>query len=508
MESKNTPDSTQKPQKIIQTDQNATTGQNKCTRCGSTDLSLNPKTGTLRCNFCRFEFSGKKITGFVEDLTQLEGEIIGSGSQEINQDSQDTISLKCQSCGAEVVVNTKESTQSRCHWCRNTLSINHQLPNGAVPDSLLPFKLTKQEAEKHIQAFVKKRQGFAHPKFKKEFTTENIMGVYFPYLIIDANTSVSLEGEGEHQTRSYKINDSTYYDADLYHITREFDLTISDLTVESSSNRLDHGAGKTNNIINSIMPFDTENCIHYDSNFLKGYTSERRDLNIDQIRQLVESQTKDIARFAANDSLKNYDRGVRWDKEDLKIKGQQWQSAYLPVWLYSYQEIKGKKSLLHYVAVNARTAETMGSVPIHFPKLFLVSSLFELFGIGFFLYLADIFEESWIGLSFGFLYFFFIYLRYRNSNARHSYEKETKTNLTNLKTTDTFIRKLKRLRSSHMNNANNTKISGSSSLKPSAAPTLTKIPTSVETLPEDAREFIKNNDTTKILKDIIKGQFS
>ena len=35
---------------------------------------------------------------------------------------------------------------------------------------------------------------------------------------------------------------------------------------------------------------------------------------------------------------------------------------------------------LHYVAVNARTKETMGSVPIHMPKLFLVSALLEILG--------------------------------------------------------------------------------------------------------------------------------
>lgn len=42
---------------------------------------------------------------------------------------------------------------------------------------------------------------------------------------------------------------------------------------------------------------------------------------------------------------------------------------------------KGNKSLLHYVAVNARTKATMGSVPIHMPKLVLISALVEILGI-------------------------------------------------------------------------------------------------------------------------------
>lgn len=68
-------------------------------------------------------------------------------------------------------------------------------------------------------------------------------------------------------------------------------------------------------------------------------------------------------------TLTDYDRGVSWASQNVEIKGEQWESAYLPVWLYSYQQIKGDKSILHYVAVNARTKETIGSVPIHMPKV-------------------------------------------------------------------------------------------------------------------------------------------
>ena len=34
------------------------------------------------------------------------------------------------------------------------------------------------------------------------------------------------------------------------------------------------------------MPFDIENCVRYDSNYLKGYTSERRDTNIEQLSKV------------------------------------------------------------------------------------------------------------------------------------------------------------------------------------------------------------------------------
>lgn len=452
--------------KVVETGDDKANGQNKCPKCGATGAKLNISKGVLVCEFCRHEFQPEKVTGMVEDLSQLQGQIIGSGASDIAADSKDVLTLKCGSCGAEVVVDTSESNNARCHWCRNTLSINQKVPNGAVPDVVLPFKIKKEEARASIENFVGKRKFFAHPKFRQEFTTENIMGVYFPYMVVDVNAHSSFIGEGEHKVRSYTVkhgeSSHTYYDADLYHVERDFDIIIDGLTVESSADKLNNkSSDKTNNIINSIMPFDIENCIKYDAGYLRGFTSEKRDVNIDQLRVLVSNQSKDIARFAANDSLKNYDRGVRWDNEQINIKGQQWKAAYLPVWLYSYQEIKGDKKLLHYVAVNARTKETMGSVPIHMPKLIGVSIGVEILGILSMMWID--FDYNWIFLLLGFAYFFIMYSRYRNSGARHSHETETKKQLSNMRCVDNYIKREKGLSNATMKGANNKKVSSQSS---------------------------------------------
>lgn len=449
--------------KIVKTDEGSKDGQNKCPKCGATDISLNAKTGMLRCNFCRHEFEPEKIKGMETDISKLEGEIMGSGTQDIVENTQNIMTLKCSSCGAEVVIDTSESTQARCHWCRNTLSINQQIPNGAIPDVVLPFKLTKAEAKEQIENFVGKRKFFAHPKFKEEFSTNNIMGVYFPYMVVDINSHAYFSGRGEHEVRRYTRgsgdNRKTYYDADLYEVEREFDLTIEGLTVESSSDKLKKQSDKTNNVINTIMPFDIENSVKYNANYLKGYTSEKRDTNIDELRPIVDVQSKDIARFAANETLKEYDRGVNWQEEKLEVKGKQWKTAYLPVWLYSYQQKKSEnESILHYVAVNARTKETMGSVPIHMPKLLGVSAAVELLGIILMLFMD--FDYSWIFLLAGFIYFFMMYIRYRNSNARHYHETETKRKMFNLRKIDNLIKHEKGLSNSRMIGANNARVRG------------------------------------------------
>lgn len=372
---------------VVSTDGGARDGLKKCARCGSTDIALNVATGNLRCNFCRYEAPGANALATYHldgDPKFLTGMVLGSGSSDIVPGVDEVMTFKCGACGAEVVVDTKSAMQARCHWCRNTLSVNQQIPNGAVPDMILPFSITKDVAVERINEFVGKRMTFAHPRFKAEFEAGNVMGVYLPYMVVDANTKIDMAGQGEHLVRSYTVkngdNEETKYDADLYNVTRSFDLYIDDLTVESSSQRLDQTPSRnSNNIINAIMPFDVQNSVVYDSNYLTGFGSEKRDTNLADLAPILTAQSQDIARYHANSTLTFYDRGVRWDNEQINVIGQRWVSAYLPVWLYSYFD--PKTEYVHYVAVNGRTGETMGSVPINYPKLTLISIGVEIIGI-------------------------------------------------------------------------------------------------------------------------------
>lgn len=464
--------------KIIDMTSDLKDGQIKCPKCGSTDIETNTKTGKLRCNFCRTEFE-PELAPEDQDISTLEGTTMGSGAEDIDEAAESMVTVKCESCGAEVVIDTMTTTQARCHWCRNTLSINNIIPNGAVPDVILPFKVTKADSQGEIEKFVKARRFFAHPKFTREFTTENICGVYLPYMLVDVNGHMYLKGEGQIKTASYQVKEGkeshTEYDANCYRVERDFDIFIDDLSIESSSDKLNYTAkDKTTNIINAIMPFDTENCERFNANYMKGYTSEKRDNNIDTLRQTVEDQSSDVARFAAKETIAKYDRGVRWEEEDFEIKGDSWKAAYLPVWLYSYMQKKNGKNLLHYVAVNARTKETMGSVPINFKKLFAYSVLVEILG-GILAFVLNIiaamsqfddtkFQDSkeyfWILLLSGFVFYYLIYLRYRNSDERHYYEVETKHEISKLVSKDIYLRKLTGLKSTKIDGENSRELKG------------------------------------------------
>ena len=356
-------------------------GLNHCPKCGSTEVQHRPGSDRLICLYCRHEWAATLVEeafGLGERIADLQGTQIASGASNIAADAASLRSFKCSGCGAEVVINTENAMTARCHWCRQVLGVNEQIDNGAVPDAVLPFHVRKDDAVARISQFVNKRRLFALKAFKDEFTPENVVGVSLPYMVVDARGSADAAGLGEIEIRRYTRgedkNKQTYFDADVWRVQRHVDFTVDDLPLESSAKRgnLDTRTN-THNVINTILPFDTKNAVKWNASYLLGYTSEKRDRDVQHLMPRMHEQMLSIARAQMQPSVRRYDRGVRWERERMDLKGTRWVAMYLPVWLYAYHQSGPGGGLLHYIAVNGRTGETMGSVPVQQWKLVLAA---------------------------------------------------------------------------------------------------------------------------------------
>ena len=94
------------------------------------------------------------------------------------------------------------------------------------------------------------------------------------------------------------------------------------------------------------------------------------------------------------------------------------------------------------------------------PKLLLISAIVELLGFGAMEVIE--FDYNFIFLSAGVIYFLVIYSKYRNKGARHTYEKETKNKMSNIKTVDDYTNHRTGLSKSTISGANNRHVSGQS----------------------------------------------
>ena len=355
-------------------------GQDRCPKCGSTDVAHQQGTTKLGCRFCRHVWEGERIEekyGLGAGIENLRGRLISSGASKIT-DTSSLVTMKCQGCGSEVTVDTDSAMQSQCHWCRSILSINDKIPNGAVPDGILPFSVSREEAIAKIAEFAEGRRFFAKSRFRREFTPENVRGVFLPYMVVDATYRTQYEGVGEVITKKWtegSKSKTTYYAANIFSVKRQFDVHVDDVLVESSARRANiDDEDETNNVINAILPFDVKNAVAFDSNYLGDFTAEKRDMDVDDAMRHAGDRFLTIGRRWMEDDVARYDRGVRFESEQAWVRGTRWTSVYLPVWLYSYAEKRGDgTALLHYIAVNGRTGTTMGSIPINMAKLRLTA---------------------------------------------------------------------------------------------------------------------------------------
>lgn len=452
--------------------ENTEHGLAKCPKCGSAEIV--PHNGKLFCLYCRYSFDS--VTSQLhtdQGIEELNTHIIGPGAACIKRDDNQTVTIKCQGCGAEVVIHTEEALQSRCHWCRQTLSINSQIPNGAVPDLILPFQVTKAQAVENIRRFVNARTRWTDKEFLAQFTPDNTLGVYLPYMIVDVNCRTEYHGVGQQVVRTYQVSkdEETRYDVNQYSIGRAVDLYVNDLPIESRKEFDSYGmqSGQATrsfstrdndsvNVINAVQPFDTENAVAYNANYLRGYASEKRDQDVSELQDLADWQLLSIGREKIIRSTTNYDGGVRWQAEGVKIRGSRWLAMYLPVWLFSYVQIKNQRltnrpiEFKHYIAVNARTGETMGSLPVNYRNVNLGALLATIISliVGLFstsLYVLTSGKEDfslffWViilAFAIGFFTRYSLIRKVRNFDVSHNFEAETSIKIGQLTGYDQFL---------------------------------------------------------------------
>ena len=104
----------------------------------------------------------------------------------------------------------------------------------------------------------------------------------------------------------------------------------------------------------------------------------------------------------------------------------------------------------------------MGSVPIHYLKLIICTIIIEILSLFGTVYIEV--DGDWLLLTSGLIFYLIMYAGYRNKGARHTYETETKKEVSNLRSVDDFIKKEKGLSNAWMRGANNTSLKGTTNV--------------------------------------------
>jgi len=345
----------------------------KCPNCGSY-LAFNPDDQRWKCDSCGSVFDEKTLLAKAAQY-QKEAETeqaqedaehrheAGQTQQQQAQPAADTgaqVVYHCPSCGSEII--TDETTvATHCYYCHNPVVLQGKLTADMRPDEVLPFTISKEKAIERFMEWIAKKRFVPRGFFAKE-QVRQMEGVYYPHFVTRCVVDGRYEGEG----RSTTVMDSGQYvitTTKHYAVTRRADITFRDVmrpALKSTNRKLSDG----------IHPFPLEEVKPFSGAYLSGFLAERRDIEEKDATADVEGELSGYVSPLLTQTV-HYTSYSGSSSADVKSKSSKY--VLLPTWVLTYTKSGQKEP--YYYAMNGRTGEVCGKLPIDKGKL-------RLFGLG------------------------------------------------------------------------------------------------------------------------------
>lgn len=302
-----------------------------CPACGG-EAIWNPAQQKLVCPFCgtaspaHIEASGAIVE---HDLVAA----LRATPESARGWQTDKRQVKCRSCNAISVLDPERQAQT-CQFCGSAQLVPYEEEKASFrPESVLPFRLTEDDARDAIRAWYG-RLWLAPSALKRQALTDTVRGVYLPYWTFDAQVEADWTAEAGHYyytTETYTENGRTQTREVRHvrwvpaagHVSHFFD---DDLVCAS--------VGVHPALLRGIEPFPTHELKPYDPAYVAGWVVERYQVDLvsaaqrarDDMQQQMEAM---CASAIPGDTYRNLQ--VRAD-----FSGQTFKHILVPVWLMTY----------------------------------------------------------------------------------------------------------------------------------------------------------------------------
>lgn len=326
-----------------------------CEQCGAL-VTFEPGTNELACDYCDHRTPIDRVEGLIReyDLKEALSSLSRAGP------ASERPSTQCESCAAEFDF-AHHVHSGECPFCGTPIVIGTGSSKHIKPRSLLPFKITEQQADKQFARWLK-GLWFAPGKVKRYARKDAAMtGVYVPYWTYDSQTYTQYVGE---RGDVYMVP-QTYTTMENGRAVRRTRM-VSKIRWRPVRGRVQRffddvlvGATRSlpRKITDSLLPWDLENLTPYNEKYLSGFQSEVYQVDLDQGFDIaVEAMNRiirnDIARDIGGDHQRIHHADTRHTRTTFK-------HVLLPVWSAGFRF--GKKT--YRFVVNGRTGKVRGERP-------------------------------------------------------------------------------------------------------------------------------------------------
>lgn len=345
--------------------------QYKCPNCGA-DMEFDANSGKLRCSSCQHEESIEKMAGMNDapgnaqvsynvddedkkaeeasfDNDYMDSSYEDAPSHHHTFGEQEIAEYHCQNCGA-VLLTEPQTAATRCSFCGAAVVINDRLSGVFTPDYVIPFSITKEQAQEAFKKWCKK--GLLSPKdFKVADRIKDISGLYVPFWLYDLN------GKGEAvatctKVRTYVRGEWIYTETRYYHVYRKVDLDYLKVPCDASKKMDD-------SMMDKLEPFPYGNLTEFKMPYLAGFIAEKYDFDDEQMLPRVKNRVYSYVESYLRSTIRGYTT-VNFNKVDIHIRKKQAKYALFPVWMVCYDYRKAE----HTFVMNGQTGKIVGKPPI------------------------------------------------------------------------------------------------------------------------------------------------
>ncbi len=334
-----------------------------CVSCGG-NVTFKPGTTALVCPFCGAK---NEIEAQDSPVEELEFEAFLRDA-ETRETLQERLTVKCGNCAAETTLGTNV-TADECPFCGTKIVAQAKSTKAIAPRSLLPFKITKENAASRFQAWLASRW-FAPSALRHFARTTALAGVYTPYWTYDCGTTTRYTGQrGEH-----------YWDTETHHTMRNGKSVTETRRVRKT--RWYPASGTVRNAFDDVLvlasaalprthadalePWDLRELVPFKEDYLSGFKVQSYSVGLREGFNAAKEKMDPKIRATIHadiggDEQRITSMSVRY--HDITFK-----HVLLPVWISAYRF----KERVYRFLVNARTGEVQGERPYSWVKIALL----------------------------------------------------------------------------------------------------------------------------------------
>ncbi|MDD5851016.1 MAG: hypothetical protein PUC87_02545 [Galactobacillus timonensis] len=321
----------------------------KCPNCGG-PLKFDPARQKLACPYCDSTFTEAEVQAHFAAKEQAAANAVPL-TQQNDQYSQEEAShmraYSCPSCGANLYA-ADTTAVTLCPYCGNTNIIASQF-KAKKPSSILPFQITKQQAEEALRTFYQGK-AFLPKAFSSENHIQKVQSVYVPFWLYDANISIDALYDAV-RIREYPQGEDIITETDHFRLVRRGNTDFHYVPADASKEMKDE-------YMDSLEPFDCTKLVPFQTSYMAGCLADSYDVTTKENQARAEDRMIRTTQHALDATTVSYGQVIRV-AQNIRPTKESAEYVFLPVWMLA-TTWHGKT---YQFAINGQSGKVVGELP-------------------------------------------------------------------------------------------------------------------------------------------------